>query len=44
MVSDIRAAHDRLQNKGVAVSEVDVQDWGHFVSFGDPDGNKWAVQ
>jgi hypothetical protein len=23
---------------------VDVQDWGHFVYFADPDGNRWAVQ
>ena len=44
MVSDIQAAHDHLKNNGVDVSDVDVQDWGHFVYFADPDGNKWAVQ
>jgi hypothetical protein len=26
------------------VSEVDVQPWGSFVYFSDPDGNSWAVQ
>ena len=44
MVSDIQAAHRQLKDNGVDVSDVDVQDWGHFVYFADPDGNKWAVQ
>lgn len=44
VVSDIQAAHDQLAANGVEVSEVDVQDWGSFVYFADPDGNKWAVQ
>ncbi len=44
VVSDIQAAHARLKDKGVDVSDVDVQEWGHFVYFADPDGNKWAVQ
>ncbi|GAA4379957.1 VOC family protein [Paeniglutamicibacter cryotolerans] len=44
VVSDIQAAHDQLKANGVQVSEVDVQDWGSFVNFADPDGNKWAVQ
>ncbi len=34
----------KLAANGVEVSEVDVQDWGSFVYFADPDGNKWAVQ
>jgi len=29
---------------GVEVSDVDVQSWGSFVYFSDPDGNKWALQ
>ena len=29
---------------GMEVSEVDVQPWGAFVYFSDPDGNAWAVQ
>jgi catechol 2,3-dioxygenase-like lactoylglutathione lyase family enzyme len=44
VVSDIQAAHDHLLNNGVDVSEIDVQPWGHFVYFADPDGNTWAVQ
>ena len=40
VVSDIHAAHDQLKNNGVEVSDVDVQAWGHFVHFADPDGNK----
>ncbi|SDL32457.1 glyoxalase superfamily protein [Arthrobacter sp. ok362] len=44
VVSDIQAAHKQLKDNGVDVSDVDVQDWGHFVHFADPDGNKWAVQ
>jgi uncharacterized glyoxalase superfamily protein PhnB len=42
--SDIHAAHEQLKANGVDVSDVDVQAWGHFVHFADPDGNKWAVQ
>lgn len=44
VVSDIHAAHQQLKNNGVEVSEIDVQDWGSFVYFADPDGNKCAVQ
>jgi catechol 2,3-dioxygenase-like lactoylglutathione lyase family enzyme len=44
VVSDIRQARAELAGRGVDVSEVDVQPWGSFVSFSDPDGNRWAVQ
>lgn len=44
VVSDINAAHDELAARGVAVSDIQVLDWGHFVFFDDPDGNHWAVQ
>jgi predicted enzyme related to lactoylglutathione lyase len=44
VVSDIEAAHAQLQKAGVEVSDIDVQDWGKFVHFSDPDGNKWSVQ
>lgn len=44
VVSDIHEARAELAGQGVDVSEVDVQSWGLFVSFGDPDGNRWAVQ
>ncbi|MEJ7703424.1 MAG: hypothetical protein WKF47_07090 [Geodermatophilaceae bacterium] len=29
---------------GVEASEVDVQVWGSFVYFRDPDGNTWSLQ
>ncbi len=44
VVEDIQAAHDELAGRGVEVSEVDVQPWGSFVYFSDPDGNTWSVQ
>jgi predicted enzyme related to lactoylglutathione lyase len=44
VVEDIQAAHDELAGRGVEVSEVDVQPWGSFVYFSDPDGNSWSVQ
>ncbi len=44
VVSDIQAAHAQLKDKGVDVSDVDVQEWGQFVYFADPDGNQWALQ
>jgi catechol 2,3-dioxygenase-like lactoylglutathione lyase family enzyme len=44
VVADIQAAHAELSERGVEVSDVDVQPWGSFVFFSDPDGNKWAVQ
>jgi hypothetical protein len=28
----------------VAASDVDVQPWGNFVFFSDPDGNTWSLQ
>jgi catechol 2,3-dioxygenase-like lactoylglutathione lyase family enzyme len=45
VVSDIQAAREELVGRGLStVSEVDVQPWGSFVYFTDPDGNGWAVQ
>lgn len=44
VVSDISAARAELVDRGVEVSEVQAFDWGSFVFFGDPDGNRWAVQ
>jgi len=44
VVADIDAARAELLDRGVEVSEVDVQPWGSFVFFSDPDGNSWAVQ
>ena len=44
VVGDVAAARQSLVSRGVAVSEVDVQPWGSFVYFSDPDGNAWALQ
>jgi uncharacterized glyoxalase superfamily protein PhnB len=44
VVSDVAAARAQLMERGVEVSEVQEFDWGSFVFFSDPDGNRWAVQ
>lgn len=44
VISDARAMHDELAGRGVAVSDVDVQPWGSFITFEDPDGNGWSLQ
>lgn len=44
VVPDARAARDELVGRGAEVSEMDVQPWGSFVYFSDPDGNTWALQ
>jgi uncharacterized glyoxalase superfamily protein PhnB len=44
VVADVEAARRELIAHGVQASEVDVQPWGSFVTFSDPDGNTWALQ
>jgi uncharacterized glyoxalase superfamily protein PhnB len=44
VVADVGAARRELIAHGVQASEVDVQPWGSFVTFSDPDGNTWALQ
>jgi catechol 2,3-dioxygenase-like lactoylglutathione lyase family enzyme len=44
VVADAQAARDELAARGVEVSDVDVQPWGSFVYFSDPDGNRWSLQ
>ncbi len=44
VVPDVKAARDQLVGRGVDASEIDVQPWGSFVSFSDPDGNSWSLQ
>jgi uncharacterized glyoxalase superfamily protein PhnB len=44
VVEDVEAARRELVGRGVEASEVDVQPWGSFVFFSDPDGNTWALQ
>jgi catechol 2,3-dioxygenase-like lactoylglutathione lyase family enzyme len=44
VVADAAAAREQLISRGVDASDVDVQPWGHFVYFSDPDGNTWSLQ
>lgn len=44
VVDDAEAARQHMLDAGVEVGDVDVQDWGSFVYFEDPDGNTWALQ
>jgi catechol 2,3-dioxygenase-like lactoylglutathione lyase family enzyme len=44
VVKDVQAARDALLARGAQVSEIDVQAWGSFVYFSDPDGNAWSLQ
>ena len=44
VVADVATARDSLLAHGVQASDIDVQPWGSFVTFADPDGNTWALQ
>jgi catechol 2,3-dioxygenase-like lactoylglutathione lyase family enzyme len=44
VVEDAAAARQELIAHGVEATDVDVQPWGSFVFFHDPDGNAWALQ
>ncbi len=44
VVADAEAARQQLIAHGVNASDVDIQPWGSFVYFSDPDGNTWALQ
>ena len=55
VVDDIERAHAQLVEKGVEASNVfhfadggqvdgKGDDWNSFVTFADPDGNRWTVQ
>jgi uncharacterized glyoxalase superfamily protein PhnB len=44
VIADADAAHAELAARGAEVSDVQDLDWGRFVFFADPDGNKWALQ
>jgi predicted enzyme related to lactoylglutathione lyase len=44
VVADVNEARRQLISNGVQASDVDVQPWGSFVTFSDPDGNTWALQ
>jgi len=44
VVGDADAALAQLREVGVDAQGVDEQDWGRFVTFADPDGNRWTLQ
>jgi catechol 2,3-dioxygenase-like lactoylglutathione lyase family enzyme len=44
VVPDVKAVREQLLARGVDASDIDVQPWGSFVRFSDPDGNTWALQ
>ena len=44
VVADVAEARRQLVANGVDASDVDVQPWGSFVYFADPDGNTWSLQ
>jgi catechol 2,3-dioxygenase-like lactoylglutathione lyase family enzyme len=44
VVADVALARAALLAHGVQASDIDVQPWGSFVTFADPDGNTWALQ
>jgi uncharacterized glyoxalase superfamily protein PhnB len=44
VVDDVEAVKKALTDRGVETSEVEVQPWGLFIYFSDPDGNTWSVQ
>jgi catechol 2,3-dioxygenase-like lactoylglutathione lyase family enzyme len=44
VVKDVAAVREELMGRGVETGEVDVQAWGSFIYFADPDGNSWSIQ
>ena len=44
VVADVEAARAELVERGVEASDIQDFDWGRFVYFEDPDGNKWGLQ
>ena len=44
VVADVQEARDALVRRGVEVTDIDVQPWGAFLYFRDPDGNSWSLQ
>jgi uncharacterized glyoxalase superfamily protein PhnB len=44
VLPDVKAVREELLKRGTDISEIDVQDWGTFAYFQDPDGNRWSLQ
>src|SRR6266480_4261990 len=43
VVPAVKAVREELVTRGVDISDIDVQEWGSFASFRDPDGNGWSL-
>jgi len=41
---DIRADHETLKVRGMAISKIESAPWGTFATLTDPDGNGWVLQ
>lgn len=44
VVDSAEDARAELVAAGVEASPIDVQPWGTFTTFADPDGNTWTIQ
>ncbi|WP_419817427.1 VOC family protein [Glaciibacter flavus] len=44
VIPDADEAYRHLVDNGVDATPVDEQSWGRFVTFADPDGNRWTLQ
>jgi catechol 2,3-dioxygenase-like lactoylglutathione lyase family enzyme len=44
VIPDADAALAQLRTAGIDAQGVDEQAWGRFVTFADPDGNRWTLQ
>ena len=44
VVADADAALAGLRERGIEADGVSDLDWGRFVTFRDPDGNRWSLQ
>jgi len=44
VIDDADAAREQLVANGVDASAVEDLAWGRFVTFEDPDGNRWTLQ
>jgi predicted enzyme related to lactoylglutathione lyase len=44
VVGSADEAYAHLRGRGVECTEPETLAWGRFVTFEDPDGNRWALQ
>lgn len=44
VIDDAEVLRKELVERGIEVTEVDDQPWGRFITFADPDGNRWQLQ